>query len=372
MATADVDCVVVGAGVVGLAVATALARQGVEVLLLEAEHRPGEGTSSRNSGVIHAGLYYPPGSLKATLCCRGRDMLYDYAAQRGIPHRRLGKLIVATRGEETAALRALFERGLSNGVRLAWLDGPAAEALEPALHCAAAIHSPDSGIVDSAELVMALSGDLQQAGGLLLCRARVTRIGGDGELFQIETADGERLCCRRVVNAAGLGATALAADISGLAPEHVPRLWFGAGQYYQAHRPVPFTRLIYPLPIPGALGMHLGFDLAGRARFGPDLRFIERPDYGFDDSQRRKFADAIRAWWPEIRDEDLSPDFVGIRPKLVGPGEHSADFLVQGPATHGVAGLVNLFGIDSPGLTASLALGEHVAGVVVGDEPSAG
>lgn len=369
MAGADVDCVVVGAGVVGLAVAAALARRGVETLLLEAEHRPGEGISSRNSGVIHAGLYYPPGSLKAILCGRGRDLLYAYAAQRGIPHRRLGKLIVATRPEETAALRRLFERGLQNGVRLAWLDGAAAAALEPALRCAAAIHSPDSGIIDAAELVMALSGDLQQAGGLLLCHARVTRIGRDGRLFEIETADGERLRCRRVVNAAGLGATALAAAVSGLAPEHVPRLWLGAGQYYQALRRVPFSRLIYPLPVPGALGMHLGFDLAGRARFGPDLRFIERLDYGFDDGQRRKFADAVRAWWPEVRDEDLSPDFVGIRPKLVGPGEDSPDFLVQGPATHGVAGLLNLFGIDSPGLTASLALGEHVAGLACGDPP---
>jgi L-2-hydroxyglutarate oxidase LhgO len=357
----DIDCAVVGAGVVGLAVAAALARRGVETLLLEAEDRPGEGTTSRNSGVIHAGLYYPPGSLKATLCCRGRDMLYAYAGQRGIPHRRLGKLIVATRPEEMAALRTLFERGLKNSVRLEWLDGPAVRALEPALHCEAAIHSPDSGIIDSAELVMALSGDLQQAGGLLLCRARVTRVGRANGQFEIETADGERLGCRRVVNAAGLGATALASATAGLAPDCVPRLWYGAGQYYQARRRVPFSRLIYPLPVPGALGIHLGFDLAGRARFGPDLRFIERSDYGFDDSLRKKFGDAIRAWWPEIRDEDLAPDFVGIRPKLVGPGEDSADFLVQGEAEHGIGGLINLFGIDSPGLTAALALGEHVA-----------
>lgn len=364
MAVPDVDCAVVGAGVVGLAVATALARCGIETLLLEAEDRPGEGTTSRNSGVIHAGLYYPPGSLKATLCGRGRDMLYAYCAQRGIPHRRLGKLIVATYPGEAAALRRLFERGLENRVRLEWLDGAAVRALEPALRCEAAIHSPDSGIIDSAELVMALSGDLQEAGGLLLCHARVTRIGRSDGLFEIETADGERLSCRWLVNSAGLGATALAAATSGLAPDCVPRLWYGAGQYYQAHRRVPFSRLIYPLPVPGALGMHLGFDLAGRARFGPDLRFVERIDYGFDDSLRERFADAIRAWWPELRDEDLSPDFVGIRPKLVGPGEDSPDFLVQDESAHGIAGLVNLFGIDSPGLTASLALGEHVAALV--------
>jgi len=364
VAVPDVDCAVVGAGVVGLAVATALARGGIETLLLEAEERPGEGTTSRNSGVIHAGLYYSPGSLKATLCCRGRDMLYAYCAQRGIPHRRVGKLIVATHPGETAALRRLFERGLENRVRLDWLDGAAARALEPALRCEAAIHSPDSGIIDSAELVMALSGDLQQAGGLLLCHARVVRVGRSDGLFEIETADAERLSCRRVVNAAGLGATALAAATAGLAPDCVPRLWYGAGQYYQAHRRVPFSRLIYPLPVPGALGMHLGFDLAGRARFGPDLRFVEQIDYGFDDSLRERFAEAVRAWWPELRDEDLSPDFVGIRPKLVGPGEDSPDFFVQDESAHGIAGLVNLFGIDSPGLTASLALGEHVAALL--------
>lgn len=368
MDAADVDCVVVGAGVVGLAVAAALARNGTEVLLLEAEARAGEGISSRNSGVIHAGLYYPPGSRKAQLCCRGRELLYAYAEQRGIPHRRLGKLIVATRPAELAALRQLFERGLVNGVTLHWLEPGAVRAVEPQLHCEAAIDSPDSGIIDVAELVMALSGDLQQAGGLLLCHASATRIGRYGSLYEIETATGDRIRCRRVVNAAGLGATVLAAATEGLSPRHVPRLWYGAGQYYQTHRRVPFSRLIYPLPVPGALGMHLGFDMAGRARFGPDLRFIERIDFDFDDSLRETFASAIRAWWPDVRDEDLTPDFVGVRPKLVGPGEHSADFLVQTESSHGLAGLVNLFGIDSPGLTASLALGEHVAGLVGGNQ----
>ncbi len=368
MDTADVDCVVVGAGVVGLAVAAALARNGTEVLLLDAEARAGEGVSSRNSGVIHAGLYYPPGSLKATLCCRGRDMLYSYAEQRGIPCRRLGKLIVATRPSELPALRQLFERGLGNGVTLHWLEPAEAQRLEPQLRCVAAIDSPDSGIIDVAELVMALSGELEQAGGLLLCHASVIRIGRCGSLFEIETASGDRIRCRRVVNAAGLGATGLAAATEGLSPDQVPRLWYGAGQYYQTHRRVPFSRLIYPLPIPGALGMHLGFDMAGRARFGPDLRFIERIDYSVDDSLRETFASAIREWWPEVQDEDLSPDFVGVRPKLVGPGEHSADFLIQNRSVHGIAGLVNLFGIDSPGLTASLALGAHVAGLIGGDQ----
>jgi L-2-hydroxyglutarate oxidase LhgO len=360
-AEADIDCVVVGAGVIGLAVAVALARRGTEVLVAEAEARAGEGISSRNSGVIHAGLYYPPGSLKAQLCCLGRDLLYSYAGQRGIPYRRLGKLIVATRHDQLPQLRQLFERGRGNGVVLRWLDADAAQVLEPELRCVAAIHSPDSGIIDAAELVMALSGELQQAGGVLLCRTRVTRIGRGGAPFEIETANGDRVSCRRVVNAAGLGATLLAAATEGMPTDRVPRLWYGAGQYYQSQRRVSFSRLIYPLPHPAALGVHLGFDLAGRARFGPDLRFIDRVDYGFDDSLRPLFAAAVREWWPALRDEELTPDFVGVRPKLVGPGQHNPDFLIQTEAAHGIAGLVNLFGIESPGLTAALALGEHVA-----------
>jgi L-2-hydroxyglutarate oxidase LhgO len=361
MAEADIDCVVVGAGVVGLAIAAALAHRGSEVLLLEAEARAGEGISSRNSGVIHAGLYYVPGSLKARACRAGRDLLYAFAKRRGIPCRRLGKLIVATRDDELPQLRELFARGLRSGVRLHWLDAAAAQSLEPALRCVAAIESPDSGIIDVAELVMALAGELQQAGGEMLCHAPVTRIGrGDG-LFQIETEAGDRLNTRCVVNAAGLRAAELAFATEGMSPEHVPRVWYGAGHYYQSSLQAPFSRLIYPLPSPGGLGVHLGFDLAGRTRFGPDLRFIERIDYGFDDSQREPFTAGIRAWWPELRAEDLQPDFVGVRPKLSGPGENSADFMVQTSTVHGVPGLVNLFGIDSPGLTAALALGESVA-----------
>jgi L-2-hydroxyglutarate oxidase LhgO len=363
MAEADIECVVIGAGVVGLAIAVAMARRGTQVLLLEAEARAGEGVSSRNSGVIHAGLYYLPGSLKARLCYAGRDLLYAYAELRSIPCRRLGKLIVATRDEELPQLRQLFERGRGNGVTLRWLDADAAQALEPELRCVAAIHSPDSGIIDVAELVMALCGELQQAGGELLCHAAVTRIARANGLFEIETATGDRVSCHRAVNAAGLGATELAAATEGLPAEHVPRLWYAAGHYYQSSRKAPFSRLIYPLPCPGGLGVHLGFDLAGRVRFGPDLRYIDRVDYRFDDSRRRPFAAGIREWWPELRDEDLYPDFVGVRPKLVGPGQESADFLVQSAAVHGVTGLVNLFGIDSPGLTAALALGEYVADV---------
>lgn len=363
MADAEIDCVVIGAGVIGLSVALALARHGTEVLVLEAEARAGEGVSSRNSGVIHAGLYYPAGSLKARFCCRGRELLYAYAETRGVPCRRLGKLIVATRAAEVPELRKLYERGLANGVTLHWLEAAEARALEPELCCVAAIHSPDSGIVDTAELVMALCGDLQQAGGELLCQTRVTRIGRADGVFEIEAEDGDQLGCRRVVNAAGLGAIPLASVIAGMPSALLPRVWLGAGQYYQCQRRVPFSRLIYPLPNPGGLGVHLGFDLGGRARFGPDLRFTDRIDYRFDDSRRGRFAEAIRQWWPALREEDLSPDFVGVRPKLVGPGEHNPDFLIQAEADHGIPGLINLFGIESPGLTASLALGEHVAEV---------
>jgi L-2-hydroxyglutarate oxidase LhgO len=360
METADFECVVIGAGVVGLAVAAETARRGGDVCVLEAEARAGEGVSSRNSGVIHAGLYYPPGSLKARLCVRGRELLYDYAARRGIPHRRLGKLVVATHDDELSALRALFERGAVNGVALRWLDAAAVRAIEPELHCVAAIDSPDSGIVDVAELVMALSGELQQAGGQLLCHTPVASLARDGAVFVVTTAAGDTVTCRRLVNAAGLGATALAATF-GHADGIVPRLWLGAGHYYQSQRPVPFSRLIYPLPVPGGLGVHLGFDLAGRARFGPDLRYVERVGYGFDDSQRHAFADGIRRWWPVLRDDDLQPDFVGLRPKLVGPGQHNPDFVIMTDAAHGVPGLVHLFGIESPGLTSALAIGEHVA-----------
>jgi L-2-hydroxyglutarate oxidase LhgO len=361
---ADIECVVVGAGVVGLSVGCELARRGAEVMVLEAEARPGEGISSRNSGVIHAGLYYPPGSLKARLCVRGRDLLYDYAARRGIPHRRLGKLVVATSNDEIPLLRSLHLRGIDNGVELQWLDGAAACAREPGLQCVAALDSPDSGIVDVAEFVMALSGELQQAGGQVLCNTSVVRVECIDGLYRILTADGDLLSCRHLVNSAGLGATALASCIDGFPPALVPRLWFGAGHYYTVHRRVPFSHLIYPLPNPGALGVHLGFDLAGRARLGPDLRYIDALDYGFDDSQRSVFAAAIRRWWPALRDEELAPDFVGVRPKLVGPGEHNPDFVIQTEAAHGMAGLVNLFGIESPGLTASLALGERVADAI--------
>lgn len=361
-ASVDIDSIVIGAGVVGLAVARALALAGRETFVLEACERPGEGISSRNSGVIHAGLYYAKDSLKARLCVRGRDLLYAFCARRGVTHRCLGKLVVATSNAEIELLHDLIPRAAENGVRgLRWLTASEARALEPALRCVAAIESPESGIVDVPELVMALIGELEQAGGRVMCETQVAAVAREGEIFRIDTASGDSVRCRRVVNAAGLSATQVAATIQDLPATQIPKQYYASGHYYNVHRRAPFSRLIYPLPHAAGLGIHLGIDSAGRCRFGPDARWIEEPDYRFDDSQRAQFAAAIRTWWPDLKDEDLMPDFVGVRPKLVGPHEPSGDFMLQGTAVHGIPGLVNLFGIESPGLTSCLAIGEEVA-----------
>ena len=365
MATADVDVIVVGAGVVGLASALALARAGREVFVLEANERAGEGISSRNSGVIHAGMYYPTGSRKARCCVRGLQLLYAFCEAHHVPHQRTGKLIVATEDDERPALEAIHARATANGVRTYWLEGEQARALEPALRCVAAIDSPDSGIVEVPELVNALLGRLEKHGGQVVVHSEVRAVRREDGLLVVETADGAGIKCNALVNAAGLGAVPLARAVAPLAAQHVPRLYYGAGHYYNLRGKVPFSRLIYPLPHHTGLGVHLGMDITGRKRFGPDVRYQETPDYQFDDSQRAPFAEAIREWWPELRDEDLMPDFVGVRPKLAGPNEPSADFVIQGPGVHGVPGLVNLFGIESPGLTSCLALAEEVASTLI-------
>ena len=356
------DTVIVGAGVVGLAIARALTHQGREVLVLEAEARPGEGVSSRNSGVIHAGFYYPPGSLKARLCVRGRDLLYAYCAERGIWHRRTGKLVVATRDDELTQLHELERRAALNDVGpVQWLDAAQARAMEPALACVAALHVPISGVLDVAEYVMALLGDIEQHGGQVVCHTPVRRIVCEPDGFAVFADEGEPLRCRRLINAAGLGAQALARATEGFPAALVPPLHYASGHYYRVHGKVPFQQLIYPLPGVSGLGVHLGFDSAGQPRFGPDVRFIDTVDYRFDDARRGEFAASIRAWWPALRDEDLLPDFVGIRPKLVGPHQPNPDFVIQDASAHGIPGLVQLFGIESPGLTSSLAIGEFVA-----------
>ncbi len=361
----QVDCVVIGAGVVGLAVARALALNGREVLVLEAAEAIGTQTSSRNSEVIHAGIYYPQGSLKALLCVQGKQMLYDYCAERGIGHRRCGKLIVATAEQQVPALQGIQVKAAANGVDdLVLLTREQARALEPALECVAAVQSPSTGIVDSHGLMLSLQGDLENAGGLVvfnspLARARVTPLG-----MELETEDGTRLCARSVVNAAGLQAPLLARRFEGLDPQHVPAACYAKGNYFTLSGRSPFTRLIYPVPEAAGLGVHLTLDLGGQAKFGPDVQWVDSPDdLVVDPSRGNAFYAEVRKYWPDLPEGALQSGYAGIRPKISGPGDAAADFRIDGPAKHGVPGLVNLFGIESPGLTSSLAIATRVVGL---------
>jgi L-2-hydroxyglutarate oxidase LhgO len=365
-----VDAIVVGAGVVGLAVGRALAQRGLETIVLEAEGAIGTVTSARNSEVIHAGLYYPAGSLKARLCVAGREALYAYCAERGIGHRRCGKLVVAAHAGQQGELEALRRKGAANGVHdLRLLSRTEAQALEPELACAAALWSPSTGIVDSHGLMLALQGDLEQAGGVVALRTRVERIVcGTPHVVQ---ADGSELAARIVVNAAGLWAPALAARTEGLDAGHRPQARFAKGHYFALTGRAPFSRLIYPLPEAAGLGVHLTLDLGGQARFGPDVDWIEadeagRIDYRVDATRAPAFEAAIRSYWPGLKPGSLQPAYTGVRPKVAGPGEPAADFRIDGPAVHGIAGLVNLFGIESPGLTACLALADQVGVALAG------
>lgn len=365
-----VDAVVVGAGVVGLAVARELAAHGLETVVLEAGPTIGGGISSRNSEVVHAGLYDAPGSLKATLCVEGRRLLGPYCEAHGVAHRRCGKLVVAASEPQVAALRAIEARAIANGVEgLRWLDGAAASALEPALRVAAALHSTATGIVDTHGLMLALQGDLERAGGAVALRARFASAVPRDDGGHVLRVDGEapfELGTRLLVNAAGLHAQRVAAAIAGLPARHVPALHPAKGHYFSLAGRSPFARLIYPVPEPGGLGVHLTLDLGGQARFGPDVQWLDdadpdRFDYAVDPARAAAFADGIRRWWPGLPDGALMPAYSGIRPKLQGPGEAVRDFAIDGPATHGRAGLVNLFGIESPGLTASLAIARVAA-----------
>jgi L-2-hydroxyglutarate oxidase LhgO len=361
-----VDALVVGAGVVGLAVARALALTGREVVALEREAAIGTGTSSRNSEVVHAGIYYPADSLKAQLCVQGKAMLYAYCAERGIAHQRCGKLIVATTASQLAALPTIVEKARANGVDdLELLDRAQAQAMEPALACLGAVWSPSSGIVDSHALMLSLQGDLEHAGGLVACHAAVRSMAVRDDGIEVLTADGLRLLARTVVNAAGLDACALAQRIDGLDPRHVPRAWYAKGSYFTLAGRAPFQRLIYPAPEPdrhlAGLGVHLTIDLGGQAKFGPDVQWTDDPtDWQVDPARGGAFYAEVRRYWPALPDGALLPGYAGIRPKISGPNEPAADFLIQGPDAHGVPGLVNLFGIESPGLTSSLAIAERV------------
>ena len=365
-----VDVVVIGAGVVGLAIGRALALRGLETLVLERESGIGTGTSSRNSEVIHAGLYNPPDWLKTRLCVRGRELLYPYCETHAVPHRRCGKLIVATSAAQVPALQRIAAQARANGVSdLRWLAAEEAQALEPALHSAAALLSPSTGIIDSHALMLALQGDLEGAGGWLAVQSPVLGIvsrGDDhGHVLQVGGAAPSELQARFVVNAAGLWAPDLASRIDGLAPDHVPQAHYAKGNYFSLATRSPFSHLIYPVPEAAGLGVHLTLDLAGQARFGPDVEWIAPAspaaiDYRVNASRAAAFETEIRRYWPALPDAALQPAYSGVRPKLRGACEPAQDFVLQGPAQHGVAGLMNLFGIESPGLTASLAIAEEV------------
>jgi L-2-hydroxyglutarate oxidase LhgO len=365
-----VDCVVAGAGVVGLAVARELARRGLETLVLEAADAIGTETSSRNSEVIHAGIYYPAGSLKAQLCVSGRRRLYDYAREHGIPHRRCGKLIVATSPEQEAALAVILERARACGVDdLVVLGADEAVAMEPSLRCVAALHSPSTGIIDSHALMLALLGDAQEAGAALGLNTEIVSGRIEPDRFVLRTRDGAsgadyEIAARVFVNAAGLGANALAGALDGLDRAFVPELRYARGNYFSIPGKPAFTRLIYPVPEPGGLGVHLTLDLNGRMRFGPDVEWIDTKSYAVDPARADRFYAEIRKYWPALADGSLAPAYSGIRPKVAGQEVAAADFVIHGPQAHGVKNLVNLFGIESPGLTASLAIAERVAGMV--------
>lgn len=367
----DIDAVVVGAGVIGLAAARELAQSGLSVLILEQEGAIGTGTSSRNSEVIHAGLYYPAGSLKARLCVEGRQKLYAFCASHGVEHRRCGKLIVATSKAEIAGLEALRRKGEANGCDdLRMLSREEALALEPELECLAALHSPSTGIIDSHGYMLALQGDAEDQGASIAFHAPLlgARHIEGGFALNVAGPDPMQLTCRYLVNAGGLHASTVAACMEFLRAEQFPKTGFAKGNYFLLSGRAPFSHLIYPAPQAHGLGVHLTFDLGGQARFGPDVEWVERIDYRVDPARVAGFEEAVRCYWPGMPRDALSPGYAGIRPKISGPDEPAADFRIDGPEAHGVSGLVSLFGIESPGLTASLAIAREVTERLLGKE----
>ncbi len=359
----QIDCVIVGAGVIGLAIARRLAQAGREVIVLEAAEGIGTVTSSRNSEVIHAGIYYKAGSLMAQMCVAGKRALYRYCDDRGVPYRNCGKLIIATSAKEAEKLQSIRAHAEANGVcDMRILSGEAARALEPALDCDAALLSPSTGIIDSHAYMLALRGEAEDAGAAFAFHTPLLRAKARGGLIELD-AGGEvpmTLECRLLVNAAGLDAPATARNIEGMPAALVPKAYLAKGNYFSCSAKAPFSRLIYPVPEPGGLGVHLTLDMAGQARFGPDVEWVEAIDYAVDPTRAERFYPAIRKYWPTLPDGALMPSYSGMRPKIVPPAVASQDFVIQGPRDHGVDGLINLFGIESPGLTSSLAIADRV------------
>jgi L-2-hydroxyglutarate oxidase LhgO len=359
----SVDCVVIGAGVVGLAIARELALSAREVIVLEAEDSIGNHTSSRNSEIIHAGLYYPKGSLKARLCVAGKRMLYAYCAEHGVPHRHIGKIVVATRPDEIEALGSYIAKGEANGVAdLRWLTAAELHELEPAVRCVAGFESPSTGIVDSHALMLALQGDAESAGASVALRSPIVSgaIHEQDIVLNVGGAEPTTLLCRSVVNSAGLFAQDVSRVLAGVPPASIPPQYFAKAHYYTLSGRSPFRRLVYPVATNASLGVHVTLDLGGQARFGPDVAWVDGVDYSFDESRAPLFYEAVRRYYPDLKDGQLQPGYTGVRPKISGPNEPAADFLIQGPADHGIRGFVNLYGIESPGLTASLAIARHV------------
>jgi L-2-hydroxyglutarate oxidase LhgO len=365
--TEQVDCAVIGAGVVGLAIARELAMAGREVIVLEAADAIGTHTSSRNSEVIHAGLYYPNRSLKARFCTSGKWLLYDYCAGHGVPHSNIGKIVVAVTEDEIATLKSYVGKAEANGVRdLRWLSREELRELEPAVECVAGFLSPSTGIIDSHALMLAYQGDAENSGATVVLKSPVESgtVGSEGIVLNVGGEEPLTIACRSVVNSAGLFAQNIARSIEGVPAQSIPPQYFAKAHYYTLSGKPPFRRLVYPVASHAHLGVHVTVDLAGQVRFGPDVSWVDSVDYSFDHAREPLFYDAIRKYYPGLRDGQLQPGYTGIRPKVSGPNEPAADFLIRGPKDHGVAGLVNLYGIESPGLTASLAIAAHVGGLL--------
>ena len=373
MQATQVQTVVVGAGVVGLAVAASLAKAGREVFVLEANAAIGQGVSSRNSEVIHAGIYYPPKSIKACVCVRGRHLLYEHCKQHHVTTRRIGKLIVATSTAEISALKNLYQRGIENGVDdLELIDRNTAMTMQPGLHCTAALHSPSTGIIDSHQFMLSLHAEIENNGSMVVCNAPVEKIVCKNNLFSITVAGDSAMLLhsREVINCTGLHAVALAKTITGLPKKTIPTAQFAQGNYFRLQGRTPFTKLIYPAPVSGGLGVHLTIDIGGQARFGPDVQWLDAeshntldPDvfsYRVDPKRADSFYAAIRTYWPDLPDNALQPDYAGVRPKIKAAESTGPDFNISTYAHHGIQGLVNLYCIESPGLTSSLAIAEMV------------